>query len=99
DTGFEDESQRAEGLRVGEAVIGGIGLSKFLEAAGSGPVKFACVNNDAADGGAVTTDELGGGVDDDVCSPLDRPHEDWRAAGVVDDEGDLVFMRDGGEGF
>ena len=95
--GFEDEGQRTEGLGVGEAMVGRIGLGELLEAAGSGPVEFAGVDNDAADGGAVAAEKLGGGVDDDVCAPLDGANQRRRSGGVVDDEGQAVFMGDGGE--
>jgi hypothetical protein len=75
DAGFEDEGERAEGCRVGEAVVGGIGLGEVGEAAGGLPVELAGVDDDAADGGAVAADELGGGVDDDVGAPLDGADE------------------------
>ena len=62
DAGLEDEGERAEGFGVGEAVVGGVGLDELGEAAGGLPVELAGVDDDAADGGAVAADELGGGV-------------------------------------
>ena len=97
--GLEDEGQRPEGLGVGEAVVGGIGLGELLEAAGGGPVELAGVDDDAADGGAVAAEELGGRVDDDVGALLDGADQRRRGGGVVDDEGQAVFVGDGGERF
>src|ERR1700761_9017402 len=70
DASFENESQWSEGFVVAEAVVGGIRLGEFLETA-IGPVEFACVHDDSTDGGAVAAEELGGGVYDNVCAPLD----------------------------
>ena len=80
-------------------MIRGVGLGEILEAARSGPVELARVDDDAADGRAVAAEELGGGVDDDVRTPLDGPHQRRRSAGVVDNQRQPVFMRDGGELF
>ncbi len=56
---FEYERQWAECLGVRKSVIGGIGIGELLEAAGSGPVELAGINDNAADCGAVTAEELG----------------------------------------
>ena len=56
-------------------MVGGIGIDEIGEAAGGLPVELAAVDDDAADGGAVAADELGGRVDDDVGAPLDRPDQ------------------------
>ena len=85
--------------RVGEAVIRRVGLSELLEAARRRPVELAGIDDDAADGGAVSAEELGRGVDHDVGSPLDGTDKRRRGAGVVDDERQAVFVRDGGELF
>ena len=95
--GLEDEGERAEGFGVGEAVVGGIGLDEVLEAAGGLPVELARVDDQAAEGGAVAADELGGGVDDDVGAPLDGPHQGRGGRGVVDDQREAIFVGDGGE--
>ena len=82
---------------IREAVVRRVGLGEVLEAAGSGPVELAGVDDDAADGGAVAAEELGGGVDHDVGAPLDGPHQRRRGAGVVDDQRQAVLVGDGGE--
>ena len=80
-------------------MIRGIGVDKIRKASGSLPVEFAAVDDDAADGGSVAADELGGRVDDDVGAPLDGPAESGRGGGVVDDQRQTVFMGDAGERF
>jgi len=50
---LEDEGQRPEGLGVTQAVVGGIGLGKFLEAARCRPVELSGVHDHAANGRAV----------------------------------------------
>ena len=54
------------------------------------PRKFAGLDDDAAERGAVAADELRRGVDDDVGAPLDRPAQRRRGERVVDDERDAV---------
>ena len=44
-------------------------------------------------------EKLGGGVDHNIRAPLDGPHQRGRCARVVDDERQLVLVRDGGELF
>ena len=62
------------------------------------PVEGAAVHDDAAQAGAVAADELGGGVDHDVCAVLDGPDQIGGAEGVVDDQGQAVLVGDGGDG-
>ena len=70
---LDDEGQRPECLGVGDAVVGRIGIDEIGEAAGGFPVELAAIDDDAANGGAVPANELGGRVDDDVRAPLDGP--------------------------
>ena len=95
--GLEDEGERAEGRSVGKAVIGRVGFGELLEAAGGGPVELAGVDNDAADGGAVAAEKLGGGIDHDIGSPLDGADKRRARRGVVDDQREPVLMGDGGQ--
>ena len=89
-----------KGVPVDETVVGGVGGGEAGEAAGA-PVEVAAVDHDAADGGAVAAEILGGGVDDDVGTPLEGAVEDRGEAGVVEDEGhaggagDLGYFLDG----
>ena len=77
---------------VGRVRIDEVGL----EARRGRPVELAAVHDHSPDRGSVAADPLGGRVDDDVGAPIDRPGED-RGEGVVDDDGDLVFVGDGGD--
>ena len=58
------------------------------------PVEGAAVHDDAAQGGAVTAQELGGRVDHDVGPVLDGPDQVGGAEGVVDDQGQTVAVGD-----
>lgn len=84
DAGADDECDGAKGLPELEAVVAVRGLRHLREAAVV-PLELAAVDDDAADGGAVAADPLGGGVDDDVGAVLDGADEvASRAKGVVD---------------
>src|SRR5258708_34275870 len=72
-----------------------IGISEFFEAPRSRPIELARVHDDTANRGAVPAQKLGGGVDHDVCSPLDGPHQRRRWRGVVDDQWQAVLWRKG----
>ena len=63
------------------------------------PVELAAVDDAAADGRRVTFHVLGGGVGDDVGSPLKRAAVDWRGKGVVDDQRYAVLVGGAGEFF
>ena len=56
-------------------------------------LKRPALDDDAAQGGAVPAEELGGGVDHDVRAVLDRAHEVRRAQGGVDDQRDAGVVR------
>lgn len=86
DTGADDEGDGAEGLPELEAVVAVGGLVHLGEAGGVlAPVELAGVDDDTADGGAVTSDPLGGGVDDDISAVVDGSNEVTASTeGVVD---------------
>src|SRR5208283_725713 len=96
---LENEGQRPKGFGIGNAVIRGIRIDEIREASRSPPIEVAAVNDNPADGGSMTTDELSGGVDNDIGAPLDGPAESGRGRGVVDDQRQLVLVGDAGEGF
>ena len=62
-------------------------------AAGS-PIELAGFDDHAAQGGAVATDELRGGVDDDVGTVFKRPDQVRSAEGVVHHDGQTVLVGD-----
>ena len=93
-----DEGGGAYGIREGHAVIAGVGVGNVGKLAAGLPVKFAGIHDDAAQGGAVTADELGGGVNHNVGAVLDGPDQVGGAEGVVDDQGQTVLVGDGGDG-
>ncbi len=81
-----------------EPAIGGNRLVEEREVL-IGPVETAGLDDDTAEGRAVSAKELGGRMDHDVGSPLDRTVEVRCRDRGVDDERDVVGMRDVGEPF
>jgi hypothetical protein len=71
---------------------GGFGEHRVL--AGFRPVEGAAVDDDAAHRVAVTADELGQRMDDDVGAVLDRLQQVGRRHGVVDDQRHTVLAGD-----
>ena len=93
-----DEGGRACGIGEGNTVIAGVGIGDVAELAAGLPVKLAAVHDDAAQGGAVAADELGGGVDHDVCAVLDGADQVRGAEGVIDDDRKTMLLGDLGDG-
>ena len=60
------------------------------------PVELAGVNDDAAQRGAVAADKLGGRMDNDVGTMLDRADQVGRAEGVIDDKRNALLVCDSG---
>ena len=84
---------------VDQAVVAGCGLVELGELLGvCTVVEVTGVNNHAADGGAVTAQVLGGGVDDHVRAVLDGAQQVGGGHGVVHDQGYAVFVRNCGNG-
>ena len=92
DIGYE--SSRADSVREGDAVVARVRVSDRSVLAGSLPVELAGIDDNAAEGRAVTADELGCGMYNDVSTVLDRTDEVRSAEGVVDDERQAVLVRD-----
>ena len=86
DARTDDEADGAEGLPELEPVVALGRLNELRESRRVlAPVELARVDDDAADGGAVAADPLGGRVDDDVCAVVDGADEVAPGAkGVVD---------------
>ena len=93
-----DKGGGAGGVRKGYAVIAGVGLGDGGVLPRGLPVEFAGVHDDAAQGGAVAAQELGGRVDHDIGAMRNGTDEIGRAEGVVDDQGQTVPVGDGGDG-
>ena len=62
------------------------------------PVELAGIDDDAAQGGAVAADELGGRVDNDVRAVLNGADQVRGAEGVVDDQRQAVLVGNLGNG-
>ena len=58
------------------------------------PVELAGIDDDAADGGSVTTDELRRRMNDDVGTVLDRTDLYRGCEGVIDDEREVMLVSD-----
>ena len=79
-------------------MVAGVGVSNVAVLAAGLPVELAAVHDDAAQGGAVAADELGGGVHHDVSAVLDGADQVRGAEGVVDDQRQAVLVGNGGNG-
>ena len=79
-------------------MIAGVGVSNVAELTACLPVELAAVHDDAAQRGAVAADELGGGMDDDICAVLNGTDQVRGAEGIIDDQRQAVLVRDGCNG-
>ena len=77
-----------------DPVVAGVGRSDGSVFAACLPVEGAAVDDDAAEGGPVAAEELGGGMNDDVGAVLDGADQIGRAERIVDDERDLMAVCD-----
>ena len=75
---------RTDKAGIYQAVIRRIGCIKVFKLS-VGEIVIAAVNDDAANGGAMSADELGGGVGDDVCTILKRTEKLRRVKSIVDE--------------
>ena len=75
-----DESGGTCCIAEGDAVIAGVCLRDRRKFAAGLPVKLARVDDNAAEGRAVSADKLGGGMEHDVRAVLDGPDQIGRAA-------------------
>ena len=96
---FEDVARGKEEvgeLSEDETVVARVGLGESREATAAFVVELPPSTIDAADRGAVSADELGRRVHDDVRAVLEGPAEERRRERVVDDEGNPVVVGDPG---
>ena len=56
------------------------------------PIKLSTIDHHTSDCGTVTANPFCGGMDDDVCAPLNRPAHIWSSKRVIDDEGNMVVV-------
>ncbi len=82
DAGFGDESGFTQ-VSILDAVVAGIGRGEIFEATAACPIEIAAIDDDPADRGAVTAEELGGGMGDDIGTPFERPAQVRSGKGVV----------------
>ena len=87
----------AQRVPENEAVVAWVGFGELGEFPVV-PLEVAAVDNDAANGRAVTADVFGGRKNDDVRAVLDGSYK-ADAHGVIHDERDACFMGDGREFF
>ena len=98
DAGADDEGDGSEDFAEIHAVIGAGGLVDLREGA-LFPIELAAVDDHAADGVAVSAHEFGERVHHDVGAVIDGAAQIGRGEGVVDHQGDVVFVGDLGDGF
>src|SRR5216683_3908683 len=94
---LDDVGQWTKGLDKAQAVVRGIGLDQPGKPS-IRPVELAAIHDHAADGRAVTTDELGRRVDDDIASMLEGLHEIWGGQRVIQDQWHAMLVCDIGHG-
>jgi len=82
----------SEGGPVGQAVVARVGVVEVREALGIAVVERATVDDRATDRGAVSTDELGEAVHDDVGTVFERADQVRGGHGVVDDQRHADFV-------
>ena len=94
-----DKGRRAEGFGVGHAVVGRVrGIEQREACSVRCPRECARIDHDAADAGAVAAHVFGQRVHDDVGAVLERPAEDRRGHGVVDDQRHAMAVGSIGQG-
>ena len=85
-------------LGVDQAVIGGVRLVEHRKAARVLlPREAAAIDDGAAERGAVPAHELGERMHHDIGAVVDRPQQDRRGNGIVDDERNAVAGADRGQ--
>ena len=95
-----DKCRRACRLHKGNSMVGRIRLYELRELVPVGcPVEGSSVDNDAADRGSVSSDELRRRFDDDIRTVLDGPEQVGRCESVVDNDRNAVGVRNFGDSF
>ena len=97
-TQLSQETELTEVTPPGHAVVGGNRLGHGREVAVT-PVETTGLDDDTAEGGAVTAQELGDRVNDDVRAVLDGADQVGGGQGCVHDQGDARLVCDLCEAF
>ena len=92
DIGYE--SSRADSVREGDAVVTRVRVSDRSVLAGSLPVELAGIDDNAAEGCAVTADELGCGMYNDVSTVLDWSYKIRCCKCIIYNKRDFMLMCD-----
>ena len=74
-------------------MVAGIGISDLRILPALLPIKLAGINNDTAQSGTMSTDELGCGMHYDIRTVLDRSDQIGGTEGIVDDNRKTMLMR------
>lgn len=85
-----DERRGADVFDKADAMIAGIRINQQRELPRCRPIEGPSINDDSSHGGAVASDELGGGMDHDVRPVFKGAHQIGRGKGAVDYQGDPV---------
>ena len=93
-----DKGGGAGGVHKADAVVAWVRFSDGGIPTAGLPVELAAIHDDAAQGGTVAADELGGGVDHDVSAMLNGADQIGRAEGVVNHQRQAVLMGNLGDG-
>ena len=93
-----DKGGGAGSIHKADSVVAGVGGGDGGVLARGFPVKFTAVHDDAAQSGAVTADEFGGGMDNNVRAMLNGANQIGCPERVVDDQRQAVSMGDFGNG-
>ena len=89
-----DECSGADCIIERDAVIAGVGIRDVGILAARLPVKLAGLYDDAAKGCAMAADELGRGMDNNVCAMLNRTDQVRGSKCIVDDQRKAVLVGD-----
>ena len=71
-------------------MIAGIGLCELRELATGRPVKLSSVNDESAESGSVSADELGSGVNYDIRTVLKGTDQVRSSEGVINNKRNLM---------
>ena len=77
-----------------DSMVARVWLCQGREFTGSFPVEFATFYDDTTDCCSMSSDELGCGMNNDVCTVLDRSYKVWCCECVIYNERDLMSVSD-----
>jgi hypothetical protein len=89
---LDNISQRTQCLSIDQTVITGIRLCQAGKFIAVLPIELPRIHNNPAYGCAVAADKLGGRMYDDIRAVFDRLIKIGGGKGVVDKQGDPIFM-------